>query len=119
MLHRIRQIFRDDVDKFELNHSTAYGYRLDFLVKVGEGGKLLSKETERCSRRLAVILLGVNSFCSNDDTHLCGYEQLRQRHLEILGFEVLEISYRDWATAKFNVDTLRELFIQRNIEIVQ
>lgn len=119
VMHRLKQIFRDDSAKIEMNHSTAYGYRLDFLFKLDNVGKLLPQQSDKFARRLAVILLGVNSYCSNVPTSLCGYEQLRQRHLEILGFDVLEISYREWTSSKFNVDILREQFIQRSIEIVQ
>lgn len=88
-------------------------------MKLDATGKLLATDTEKCVRRLAIILLGPNSFCTNDTTALCGYELLRRRHLEILGFEVLEISYRDWTTNKCNLDTLRDKFIDRKVEIVQ
>lgn len=116
VLHRLRQIFpADQIDKIELNHSTAYGYRLDFLLKLDEKGTLLPKDSETHARRLALILFNPNSYCSNAPTSLCGYEQLRQRHLEILGFEVMEINYRDWSSSAFNLDTLRQQFIQRNV----
>lgn len=119
MQHRLKQIFRDDIAKIEINHSTAYGYRLDFLFKLDNLGRLLPQQSDTFARRLAVVLLGTNSYCSNLPTALCGYEQLRQRHLEILGFDVLEIGYREWTSSEFNMDTLREQFIQRSIEIVQ
>lgn len=117
VLHRLKQIFpADQVDNIELNHSTAYGYRLDFLLKLDSQGKLIPPtDTSTPNRRIALILLNATSYCSNAPTLLCGYEQLRQRHLEILGFEVMEINYRDWTSASSNVDKLRQQFIKRNI----
>lgn len=106
------------MDHIELNHSTAYGYRLDFLLRLNSRGELVAKDSDECSRKVAVILLTPTSFCQNELNSPCGYEQLRRRHLEILGFDhVLEFSHTDWTTSQLNVDKLRQLFIATDVKV--
>lgn len=45
--------------------------------------------------RTAILLLKPNCF-TNCTKHLKGYFQLKQRHLEILGYNVVNISYDEW-----------------------
>lgn len=59
------------------------------------------------------MLLTQDSYCENDENDLSGYELLRQRHLEILGYSVLRIH----PAALQNVETIRKLLLSRKIKV--
>lgn len=59
--------------------------------------------------RVAILLLKLDSFCENDLTALRGPESLKMRHLEMMGYKVMQINEHDWnskymasSTAKVN-----------------
>lgn len=46
--------------------------------------------------RVAIVPLAATAYCSNEETRLRGGLLLQERHLGILGYEVIQICYREW-----------------------
>ncbi|CAO2597171.1 FAST kinase domain-containing protein 1, mitochondrial [Lemmus lemmus] len=64
------------------------------------------------SERIALEFLDVRAFCSNIP-HLKGKSAMKKRHLEILGYRVIQVPYFDWnsmalSTQDAKMDYLRE-----------
>lgn len=64
------------------------------------------------AERIAIELLDVRAFCSNIP-HLKGKSAMKKRHLEILGYRVIQIPYFEWnsmamSTKDARMDYLRE-----------
>lgn len=70
------------------------------------------------SFRFAVLLLENGSYCVNSDTVLRGQEKLKQRHLEMLGFNVIQIQYRDWNKTQMNLPNAKQTFLKKILNIV-
>ncbi|XP_035302393.1 FAST kinase domain-containing protein 1, mitochondrial isoform X3 [Cricetulus griseus] len=72
----------------------------------------LPPESERCVLRIALEFLDVRAFCSNIP-HLKGKSAMKKRHLEILGYRVIQVPYFEWnsmalSTKDARMDYLRE-----------
>lgn len=44
-----------------------------------------------------------DSFCQNDFEHMRGKEALKERHLEMMGFKVIQINYSQWNSMYMNL----------------
>ncbi|NWX63589.1 FAKD3 protein, partial [Promerops cafer] len=73
--------------------STPYCYVVDIEIKLDEEGFVLpAAQLEEVHRRIALCVDGQNRFCAH--THnLLGEEAIKQRHLQLLGYEVVQIPF--------------------------
>ncbi|KAH8281222.1 hypothetical protein KR044_011662 [Drosophila immigrans] len=86
---------------FRCNHTTPYGYHIDFVIHFDKDQKPIPTppiETTTLDRitKIAILLLRLESFCENDLTALRGPESLKIKHLEMMGYKVLQINEHDW-----------------------
>ncbi|XP_025955098.1 FAST kinase domain-containing protein 3, mitochondrial isoform X2 [Dromaius novaehollandiae] len=73
--------------------STPYFYTVDIEIKLDEEGFVLpAAQCEEVHRRIALCVDGQNRFCINSH-HLLGEEAIKQRHLKLLGYEVVQIPF--------------------------
>ncbi|NXF37848.1 FAKD3 protein, partial [Nyctibius bracteatus] len=80
--------------------STPYFYTVDIEIKLDEEGFVLpAAQCEEVHRRIALCVDGKNRFCINSH-NLLGEEAIKQRHLQLLGYEVVQIPF-------FEIDSLQ------------
>ncbi|XP_068253393.1 FAST kinase domain-containing protein 3, mitochondrial [Nyctibius grandis] len=80
--------------------STPYFYTVDIEIKLDEEGFVLpAAQCEEVHRRIALCVDGQNRFCINSH-NLLGEEAIKQRHLQLLGYEVVQIPF-------FEIDSLQ------------
>uniref|UniRef100_A0A8D0FUB8 FAST kinase domains 3 n=1 Tax=Strix occidentalis caurina TaxID=311401 RepID=A0A8D0FUB8_STROC len=73
--------------------STPYFYMVDIEIKLDEEGFVLpAAQCEEVYRRIALCVDGQNRFCINSH-NLLGEEAIKQRHLQLLGYEVVQIPF--------------------------
>ncbi|NXA14470.1 FAKD3 protein, partial [Sapayoa aenigma] len=73
--------------------STPYFYAIDIEIKLDEEGFVLPvAQCEEVHRRIALCVDGQNRFCANSH-NLLGEEAIKQRHLQLLGYEVVQIPF--------------------------
>ncbi|NWV75060.1 FAKD3 protein, partial [Dasyornis broadbenti] len=73
--------------------STPYFYVVDIEIKLDEEGFVLpAAQLEEVHRRIALCVDGQNRFCANSH-NLLGEEAIKQRHLQLLGYEVVQIPF--------------------------
>ncbi|EDW02889.1 uncharacterized protein LOC6562320 [Drosophila grimshawi] len=90
-----------DENYFRCNHTTPYGYNIDFVIHFDKDKKPMPAppvEATMLDRitKVAILLLKLDSFCENDLTALRGPESLKIKHLEMMGYKVLHINEHDW-----------------------
>ncbi|XP_063340023.1 FAST kinase domain-containing protein 3, mitochondrial [Pelmatolapia mariae] len=72
---------------------TPYCYTLDVEIKLDEEGYVLpASQTDDVYKRIALCIDGQKRFTSNL-RQLLGKEAIKQRHLRLLGYEVVQIPY--------------------------
>ncbi|XP_030827371.1 FAST kinase domain-containing protein 3, mitochondrial [Camarhynchus parvulus] len=73
--------------------STPYFYVVDVEIKLDEEGFVLpAAQLEEVHRRIALCVDGQNRFCAHSH-NLLGEEAIKQRHLQLLGYEVVQIPF--------------------------
>ncbi|NXB51707.1 FAKD3 protein, partial [Leucopsar rothschildi] len=73
--------------------STPYFYVVDIEIKLDEEGFVLpAPQLEEVHRRIALCVDGQNRFCAHSH-NLLGEEAIKQRHLQLLGYEVVQIPF--------------------------
>ncbi|NXD80440.1 FAKD3 protein, partial [Halcyon senegalensis] len=73
--------------------STPYFYTVDIEIKLDEEDFVLpAAQHEEVHRRIALCVDGRNRFCINSH-NLLGEETIKQRHLQLLGYEVVQIPF--------------------------
>ncbi|KFQ06036.1 FAST kinase domain-containing protein 3 [Leptosomus discolor] len=73
--------------------STPYFYMVDIEIKLDEEGFVLPvAQCEEVHRRIALCVDGQTRFCVNSH-NLLGEEAIKQRHLQLLGYEVVQIPF--------------------------
>ncbi|NXU56159.1 FAKD3 protein, partial [Turnix velox] len=78
---------------FASDVSTPYFYTVDIEIKLDEEGFVLpAAHCEEVQRRIALCVDGQNRFCVNSH-NLLGEEAIKQRHLQLLGYEVVQIPF--------------------------
>ncbi|XP_052015826.1 FAST kinase domain-containing protein 3, mitochondrial [Apodemus sylvaticus] len=95
---------------------TPYYYTIDVEIKLDEDGFVLPfTMDEDIHKRVALCIDGPHRFCLGSK-HLLGKEAIKQRHLRLLGYQVVQIPYHelDLLTSRLElVDYLqRKLFSQ-------
>ncbi|XP_045703972.1 FAST kinase domain-containing protein 3, mitochondrial isoform X2 [Phyllostomus hastatus] len=82
---------------------TPYYYTIDVEIKLDEEGFVLPFTfDEDVHKRIALCIDGPKRFCLNSK-HLLGKEAIKQRHLRLLGYQVVQIPY-------YEVETLQSRF---------
>ncbi|XP_029313912.1 LOW QUALITY PROTEIN: FAST kinase domain-containing protein 3, mitochondrial [Cottoperca gobio] len=72
---------------------TPYCYTLDVEIKLDEEGYVLhASHSDEVYKRIALCIDGQKRFASNT-RQLLGKEAIKQRHLRLLGYEVVQIPY--------------------------
>ncbi|NXF76009.1 FAKD3 protein, partial [Sclerurus mexicanus] len=78
---------------FASDVSTPYFYAVDIEIKLDEEGFVLPvAQCEEVHKRIAVCVDGQSRFCANSH-NLLGEEAIKQRHLQLLGYEVVQIPF--------------------------
>ncbi|XP_013004725.1 FAST kinase domain-containing protein 3, mitochondrial isoform X2 [Cavia porcellus] len=79
---------------------TPYCYTIDVEIKLDEEGFVLPfTANEDVHKRIALCIDDPNRFCSNG-IHLLGKEAIKQRHLGLLGYEVVQVPYHEMEKLK-------------------
>ncbi|KAG8442635.1 hypothetical protein GDO86_011427 [Hymenochirus boettgeri] len=77
-----------------------YCYTLDVEIKLDEEGFVLpASHHEEVHKRIAICIDGQKRFCSNSH-NLIGKESIKQRHLRLLGYEVVQIPFYEFDSLK-------------------
>ncbi|XP_007057865.3 FAST kinase domain-containing protein 3, mitochondrial isoform X1 [Chelonia mydas] len=88
---------------------TPYCYTLDVEIKLDEEGFVLpATRYEEVHRRIALCIDGQKRFCSNNHS-LLGKEAIKQRHLQLLGYEVVQIPFFEFETLGNNREIVEYL----------
>ncbi|KAJ8376696.1 hypothetical protein SKAU_G00072760, partial [Synaphobranchus kaupii] len=75
---------------------TPYCYTLDVEIKLDEEGYILpARHTDEVYRRIALCIDGPKRFSANT-RRLLGKEAIKQRHLRLLGYEVVQIPFYEF-----------------------
>lgn len=79
-----------------------------------EAGKdLTSKDIEK----VAIIPLKMESCCDNEPSIIKGFDSLKQRHLEILGYKVAHINHRMWNSMYLSLPGARLDYVKQVIGV--
>ncbi|XP_016364011.1 FAST kinase domain-containing protein 3 isoform X4 [Sinocyclocheilus rhinocerous] len=88
---------------------TPYCYTLDIEIKLDEEGYVLpASHTNEVHKRIALCIDGSKRFAANAEK-LLGKEAIKQRHLRILGYEVVQISYYEFEKLKAKKEVVEYL----------
>uniref|UniRef100_A0A336KMZ3 CSON011909 protein n=1 Tax=Culicoides sonorensis TaxID=179676 RepID=A0A336KMZ3_CULSO len=96
------------------NHVTPYGYKIEFVLYLNEKKEFIPPPEDDRSilgkiTKIAVIPLRVEAYCENPPyTDLKGFEALKKYHLEILGYKVIQVNFRDWNSMYLNLPGARQ-----------
>lgn len=78
---------------FSSEVSTPYFYTVDIEIKLDEEGFMLpATQCEEVHTRIALCVDGQNRFCVNSH-NLLGEEAIKQRHLQLLGYKVVQVPF--------------------------
>lgn len=67
--------------------------------------------------RVAILLLKRDAFCQNDNRQVRGPQILRERHLEMLGYKVVQVNYSEWNAMYMNVPGAKMNYLKGLLEI--
>ncbi|XP_017567906.1 FAST kinase domain-containing protein 3, mitochondrial isoform X1 [Pygocentrus nattereri] len=87
---------------------TPYCYTLDVEIKLDEEGYVLPASHDEVYKRIALCIDGPKRFAANA-RQLLGKEAIKQRHLQILGYEVVQIPYYEFEKLKGKAETVEYL----------
>lgn len=84
----------------------------------GEHRKVPHSQAPAVSRtahkRIAVLVLGEKSFCENYP-QITGYQQLKIRHLEILGYQLVLVPFYEWNSMKLAEPSAKQDYLRGKI----
>ncbi|XP_073823104.1 FAST kinase domain-containing protein 1, mitochondrial isoform X2 [Musca autumnalis] len=110
-----------DESYFRCNHTTPYGYQIDFVINFDKYRKPLPgpAETTMLDRitKVAILLLKLDSFCANDLNALRGPDSLKIKHLEMMGYKVLHINEHDWNSKYMNAPGAKTKYLKCLLQI--
>lgn len=66
------------------------------------------------AERIAIEFLDIKSFCSNIP-HLKGKSAMKKRHLEILGYRVIQVPYFEWNSMAMSTKDTRMDYLRGHI----
>ncbi|KAF4790144.1 FAST kinase domain-containing protein 3, mitochondrial [Turdus rufiventris] len=83
--------------------STPYFYVVDIEIKLDEEGLVLPvAQLDEVHKRIALCVDSRNRFCAHSH-NLLGEEAIKQRHLQLLGYEVVQVSHCIYKLGRFPV----------------
>uniref|UniRef100_A0A8C3W044 FAST kinase domains 3 n=1 Tax=Catagonus wagneri TaxID=51154 RepID=A0A8C3W044_9CETA len=92
---------------------TPYCYTIDVEIKLDEDGFVLPfTADEDVHTRIALCIDGPRRFCLNS-RHLLGKEATKQRHLNLLGYQVVQIPYYEIEMLKSRLELVE--YLQRKL----
>lgn len=92
---------------------TPYRYTVDVEIKLDEEGFVLPFTVdEDVHKRVALCIDGPKRFCLNSK-HLLGKEAMKQRHLRLLGYHVVQIPYYEIEMLKSRLELVE--YLQRKL----
>ncbi|KAM7148175.1 FAST kinase domain-containing protein 3, mitochondrial isoform 1-T1 [Molossus nigricans] len=92
---------------------TPYYYTIDVEIKLDEEGFVLPFTfDEDVHKRVALCIDGPKRFCLNSK-HLLGKEAIKQRHLRLLGYQVVQIPYYEIEMIKSRLELVE--YLQRKL----
>ncbi|GAB0092173.1 uncharacterized protein DMENIID0001_071490 [Sergentomyia squamirostris] len=120
-VHEILHSLSTSRDVVRVNHVTPYGYRVDFVMHFDHLQRLIpppktSEAPVENVSKVGLLLHNQEAFCANSK-HLRGFEQLRQRHLEILGYRVLHLAQNDWNSMYLSVPGAKSRFLRKLLNV--
>lgn len=88
-----------------INRTTPYGYIIDFEINLDNFNKFFKPNQDFYDdanfkpkiTKIAILLLGFDTFCYNDINRLRGSELLRMRHLEMMNYKVVHVKKSDFS----------------------
>lgn len=88
---------------------TPYCYTIDVEIKLDEEGFALPfTANEDVHKRIALCIDGPERFCSNSN-HLLGKEAIKQRHLRLLGYQVVQVPHHEVEMLKSRLELVEYL----------
>ncbi|KAJ8010355.1 hypothetical protein DPEC_G00074200 [Dallia pectoralis] len=88
---------------------TRYCYTLDVEIKLDEEGYVLpASQVDDVFKRIAICIDGQKRFTVNE-IRLLGKEAIKQRHLRLLGYEVIQIPYYEFEKLQNKTDVVEYL----------
>ncbi|XP_047411400.1 FAST kinase domain-containing protein 3, mitochondrial [Sciurus carolinensis] len=92
---------------------TPYCYMIDVEIKLDEEGFVLPYTVdEDIHKRVALCIDGPKRFCSNSK-HLLGREAIKQRHLRLLGYQVVQVPYHEMEVLRSRQELVE--YLQRKL----
>lgn len=92
---------------------TPYCYTIDVEIKLDEEGFVLPVSVdEDVYKRVALCIDGPQRFCSNGK-HLLGKEAIKQRHLQLLGYQVVQVPYHEIEALRSRLELVE--YLQRKL----
>ncbi|XP_054926137.1 FAST kinase domain-containing protein 1, mitochondrial-like isoform X2 [Dermacentor andersoni] len=70
--------------------------------------------SRRAHKRIAVLVLGEKSFCENYP-QITGHQQLKIRHLEILGYQLVLVPFYEWNSMKLAEPSAKQDYLRGKI----
>ncbi|KAF5301434.1 hypothetical protein FQA39_LY02163 [Lamprigera yunnana] len=99
------------------NVITAYGYRIDYVIELDGNGKCIIPNSRKVGSKVAILVL--NESCYTEiEVQLKGQQQLKKRHLELLGYKVVIVNPHKWKLIFYGEDKLtylRDLIFGNNV----
>nr|XP_020668425.1 FAST kinase domain-containing protein 3, mitochondrial [Pogona vitticeps] len=88
---------------------TPSGYTIDIEIKLDEEGLvLMANNSEEAWQRIALCIDDQERFCFNSH-HLLGREAVKQRHLQLLGYKVVQIPFFEFEPLNCRKEVLEYL----------
>ncbi|ODM94844.1 FAST kinase domain-containing protein 1 [Orchesella cincta] len=117
-----------DESAVQPNMCSPYYYKLDFLVEFDEKNRPIKKARRQpkgffqkfkgssveIKKKVAVLILNHNAFTKNI-RNLRGQYRIRRRHLEILGYDVIEIDPVHWNSMFMSENSVRHNFLESKL----
>lgn len=66
---------------------------------------------------MAILLLKIDAFCQNNRNQLRGQEILRERHLEMLGYKVVQVNYSEWNAMYMSVPGAKVTYLKNLLQL--
>ncbi|XP_037052423.1 FAST kinase domain-containing protein 1, mitochondrial isoform X2 [Bradysia coprophila] len=89
-----------DEKLLKIDHITPYGYRIDFVLYIDANKTVMIppklNDPVLHVDKVAILLLDTDTLCQNDFQNVRGKQVLKERHLEMMGFKVVQINYIQW-----------------------
>lgn len=113
-----------DPSNIQTSQVTPYGYRIDFVLYMDGDKKFILPPTEDTKHmalvnilRIAILLPKNDTFCENNIYYMRGTENLKQRHLEMLGYKVVHVNYNEWNSMYMNVPNAKLNYIKKLLHL--